>query len=72
MSAVRHFLDLIDIPAAELRKMIDTARAMKAKRGRDDRVLAGKTLAMIFERPSTRTRVSFKSPCASLAATSSC
>jgi ornithine carbamoyltransferase len=60
MSGVRHFLDLIDVPAAELRKMIETARALKANRHRPDRPLAGKTLAMIFERPSTRTRVSFE------------
>ena len=31
MSGVRHFLDLIDVPAAELRGMIEAARAMKAK-----------------------------------------
>jgi ornithine carbamoyltransferase len=58
--SVRHFLDLIDVPATDLRHMIDTARAMKAKRERASRPLAGKTLAMIFERPSTRTRVSFE------------
>jgi ornithine carbamoyltransferase len=62
---VRHFLDLVDVPAADLRGMIETARAMKAKYKsspgeRTDRPLAGKTLAMIFERPSTRTRVSFE------------
>ena len=60
MSGVRHFLDLIDVPAADLRQMIEAARAMKAKGHSAERPLAGKTLAMIFERPSTRTRVSFE------------
>jgi ornithine carbamoyltransferase len=60
---VRHFLDLTDIPKAELRGMIAASCAMKAKLKREgplaDRPLAGKTLALIFEKPSTRTRVSF-------------
>ena len=60
MSGLRHFLDLIDIPAKDLRQIIEVARAMKAERLGTDRPLAGKTLAMIFERPSTRTRVSFE------------
>jgi ornithine carbamoyltransferase len=59
---VRHFLDLIDIPATELRAMVETSRAMKRqiKRGASNsRPLDGKTLAMIFDKPSTRTRISF-------------
>ncbi len=54
---IRHFLDLIDIPAAELRGMIEAALAMKKRRG--GKPLEGRTLAMIFDKPSTRTRVSF-------------
>jgi ornithine carbamoyltransferase len=62
-NGIRHFLDLIDIPASELRGIIEAAVAMKAQRKRAPqdarKPLAGQTLAMIFEKPSTRTRVSF-------------
>ena len=62
-SVVRHFLDLTEIPAEELRAVIDSSLAMKARwkadRNTADRPLTGKTLAMIFDKPSTRTRVSF-------------
>lgn len=58
----RHFLDLKDVEASELRSILDGAKAMKAAReaGSEKKPLAGKTLAMIFEKPSTRTRVSFE------------
>ena len=58
---LRHFLDLIDIPVADLRKIIASSRAMKKMRrgAAGDGPLAGATLAMIFDKPSTRTRVSF-------------
>jgi len=56
----RHFIDLRDIDAASLRQMIDVASGFKRAGGVTSRPLAGKTLAMIFEKPSTRTRVSFE------------
>jgi ornithine carbamoyltransferase len=62
-NGARHFLDLTDIPPQTLREMIDASRAMKdrlKKNGRSaDTPLAGRTLAMVFDKPSTRTRVSF-------------
>ncbi|WP_300514177.1 ornithine carbamoyltransferase [Aliiroseovarius sp.] len=63
---MNHFLDINTTDPAELRSMIDQARAMKdARAGRpkgtqdDDQPLAGRMVALIFEKPSTRTRVSF-------------
>jgi ornithine carbamoyltransferase len=58
-NGLRHFLDLIDIPAKELRGMIEASRAMKERPRAASRPLEGKTIAMIFDKPSTRTRVSF-------------
>ncbi|MFG1376339.1 ornithine carbamoyltransferase [Xanthobacter autotrophicus] len=60
-NGVRHFLDLSEIPAEELRRVLDFSKDLKARRkaGEVDRPLAGKTLAMVFDKPSTRTRVSF-------------
>jgi ornithine carbamoyltransferase len=60
--ALRHFLDLNEIPTKELRNMLASSVAMKAElkgHGKPKKPLEGKTLAMIFEKPSTRTRVSF-------------
>ena len=63
---MRHFLDLIDVDPADLRAMLDDAKAMKSARkgwpkGRLDKgaPLDGHTLAMVFEKSSTRTRFSF-------------
>ena len=59
---LRHFTDLSTVAAGDLRAILDDARRRKAelKAGEaGDKPFAGKVLAMIFDKPSTRTRVSF-------------
>jgi ornithine carbamoyltransferase len=59
MAEKRDFLAIPDFETGELYDLLSLARSLK--RGeRSDRPLAGKTLAMIFEKSSTRTRVSFE------------
>ncbi|HEV2575195.1 MAG TPA: ornithine carbamoyltransferase [Beijerinckiaceae bacterium] len=59
----RHFLDLTEFETQELRRILDLAASIKAARRKGhlaaDRPLTGKVLAMVFDKPSTRTRVSF-------------
>ena len=63
---MKHFLDIHTTDPVDLRQMIDDARAMKTARNDrpkgmadDQQPLAGRMVALIFEKPSTRTRVSF-------------
>jgi len=56
---VRHFLSLDDLGAEGIRRVIDRAIADKRQPSRTT-PLAGRTLAMVFEKASTRTRVSFE------------
>ncbi len=58
----RHFLTLLDLTSAELRHVINRASELKEmhKAGDVFQPMIGKTLAMIFEKSSTRTRVSFE------------
>ena len=62
MATVKHFIDTQDFSKEELLKIIELTRKIKAadKEGCTPKLLQDATLAMIFEEPSTRTRVSFE------------
>ncbi len=59
---IKHFLDLSEISTQDLRKILKRAVSLKQQRlnGVFEPLLANKKLAMIFEKNSTRTRVSFE------------
>lgn len=58
----RHFVSMKDVNAEELWQVLKTAETLKLEhyRGQPHRILAGRTLGMIFQKPSLRTRVSFE------------
>ncbi|MGI1668848.1 MAG: ornithine carbamoyltransferase [Neptuniibacter sp.] len=62
MSKSRHFLTLLDLSPEELRTLVKRASELKSIRNRDEvyEPLKNKVMAMIFEKSSTRTRVSFE------------
>ncbi len=59
MSKIRHFLTLRDLSAKEIQDLLEQASRLKGEEGPDS-ALRGKTLGMIFQKHSTRTRVSFE------------
>lgn len=56
---MKHFLSILDLKPTEAIDLVMRAKEMKVQDFRSD-LLAGKVLAMIFEKASTRTRVSFE------------
>jgi ornithine carbamoyltransferase len=57
--SVKHFLDLSDHPTDVIKHIIAIGHGVKRDKSLHKTAMAGKTLAMIFEKPSLRTRVSF-------------
>ena len=57
---IKHFLDLDKIEFDDLRSIIDLSKSYKQGITSGQDTLKGKTLGLIFEKPSTRTRVSFE------------
>lgn len=59
---MKHFLKLLDLTTEEILELLDLADQLKLqkKQGIEHPILKGKTLGMIFEKSSTRTRVSFE------------
>jgi ornithine carbamoyltransferase len=68
----RHLLTILDLSREEIETLLARARELKTlhHRGQNPTPLTGKTLAMIFDKPSTRTRVSFEAGIAQLGGSS--
>ncbi len=56
----RRFLSMLDLSKEEILEVLETARELKSQVGAESKPLRDKTLAMIFQKPSLRTRVSFE------------
>ena len=55
-----NLISIADLSGEDILRLIQSAEAFRARRGRHGQPLEGKSLAMIFEKPSTRTRVSLE------------
>jgi len=58
---MKHFLDIADLTQDEIQKLLDLSVTLKEeqKSGKNRALLKNKVLAMVFQKPSLRTRVSF-------------
>ncbi len=59
VNSIRHFIDLNEISTKQIRSILDLSHKIKRSKSRK-KVLKNKFLSMIFEKPSTRTRISFE------------
>jgi ornithine carbamoyltransferase len=57
---VKHYLSVADLSTAAIQELLDLALELKRHPSRDDKPLAGMTAALVFQKPSLRTRVSFE------------
>jgi ornithine carbamoyltransferase len=65
----RDFLTGEELGAFELSKLLDLAAELKSDRGTSEKPLAGRSIGLVFVKPSTRTRISFEVGVAELGAT---
>ncbi|OYV08702.1 MAG: ornithine carbamoyltransferase, partial [Methanosaeta sp. ASP1-1] len=63
-----NLISISDLSREDILRLLDSADAFRARRGKHGSPLQGKSLAMIFEKPSTRTRVSLEVAAAELGA----
>ncbi|HPT36753.1 MAG TPA: ornithine carbamoyltransferase, partial [Methanothrix sp.] len=68
MGEAMHLISISDLSKEDILRLLDSAEAFRVKRGSHGQPLQGKSLAMIFEKPSTRTRVSLEVAAAELGA----
>jgi len=68
MGEAMHLISISDLSKEDILRVLDSAEAFRVKRGSHGQPLQGKSLAMIFEKPSTRTRVSLEVAAAELGA----
>ena len=68
MGEAMHLISISDLSKEDILRLLDIAEAFRVKRGSHGQPLQGKSLAMIFEKPSTRTRVSLEVAAAELGA----
>jgi ornithine carbamoyltransferase len=60
MTKIRHFLDLNDIPVDTLKQILANAHRLKKEKFHPEQIFSGLSLAMVFDKRSTRTRMSFE------------